>query len=161
MGSTSDHLFTAREVSKATRVTPRCLQYWDETAIVSPSHKANGTGTRRLYTRTDIMLVSIVKRMRDQKVSLQTIRKHMRTIKGTVTKALEEARIPQLRLLRNHPLILVPRGTGAEQVPELVDALSGGQLVLAIALEPIGAEVDRNLQRVVSRRQSLRLQISR
>ncbi len=146
-----DDLFTAWQVYKATRATLRCLQYWDETGLVSPSQKAKGTGTRRRYTRTDVMLISIVKRMRDQKVSLQQIRKHMPTIKRTVRHALEEGRIPQLRLQKKHPFILIPRGTGREQMVEIVDALSKGQLVFAIALDPIGAQVDQKLQRLVSR----------
>lgn len=155
MTSPYDHLFTPREVSKAARVSLRCLQYWDETGLVSPSQKANGRGTRRGYSRTDVMLISIVKRMRDQKVSLQTIRKHMPTIKRTVGRALEQGRIPQLRVQKKHPFILVPRGTGAAQMREIVDALSGGQLVFAIALDPVEAQLDQRLQRQISRRRSL------
>ena len=155
-------LLTAKEVHEATGASLRCLQYWDEKGIVSPSKKANGTGTRRLYTRDDLLLVSIVKRMRDQRISFQRIRKHMRTIKQTVRQALEQGRIPQLCADRRHPLILIPRGTGQEQVEQIVDALSGGQLVLAIALDPIRMEIEEKLpkQRRGERRQiSLRARV--
>jgi len=145
MANHPKEFLTAKEVHEATGASLRCLQYWDEKKVVSPSKKANGTGTRRLYTREDLVLVSIVKRMRDQKISLERIKQHMRTIKRTIGGALAEGRIPQLRLDRKHPLLLIPRGSGVEQIEQIVDALSEGQFVLAIALDPLRAQIDRRL----------------
>jgi DNA-binding transcriptional MerR regulator len=150
----ADHpkdLLTAREVREATGASLRCLQYWDEEKIVSPSKKANGTGTRRLYTREDLVLVTIVKRMRDAKIGFDRIRKHMRIIRRTVRDALEQGRIPQFRPDKKHPLIVIPRGTGVEQVQQIVEALSYGQLVLAIALDPVREELEQKLSEQLSR----------
>ena len=83
MANHPKEFLTAKEVHEATDASLRCLQYWDEKGIISPSKKANGTGTRRLYTREDLVLVTIVKRMRDAKIGFDRIRKHMRIIRRT------------------------------------------------------------------------------
>jgi len=144
-------LFTSKEVHKATGASLRCLQYWDEQGVVSPTEKAEGTGTRRLYTRDDLVLVSIVKRMRDQRISLHRIKRHRRAIERTIKDALEQGRIPQLRLDKESPLIVIPRGTGVDQVQQIVAALSEGQLVLAIALDPVRAQLQDKLPEQRSR----------
>ncbi len=57
----------------ATGITYRQLDYWARTGLVAPSIRtAAGSGTQRLYSFTDILVLKVVKRLLDTGVSLQT-----------------------------------------------------------------------------------------
>ena len=56
-------------------ITYRQLDYWARTGLVEPSIKpATGSGTHRLYSFRDILVLKVVKRLLDTGVSLQQIR---------------------------------------------------------------------------------------
>ena len=60
---------------KAAGITYRQLDYWDRTGLVSPSIRtAAGSGSQRLYSFRDILVLKVVKRLLDTGVSLQQIR---------------------------------------------------------------------------------------
>ena len=60
---------------KAAGITYRQLDYWDRTGLVSPTIKtATGSGSQRLYSFRDILVLKVVKRLLDTGVSLQQIR---------------------------------------------------------------------------------------
>src|SRR5262249_4157320 len=53
----------------------RQLDYWARTGLVEPSVRAaSGSGTQRLYSFQDILVLKVVKRLLDTGVSLQNIR---------------------------------------------------------------------------------------
>lgn len=141
------HFFTAQQVTMATGVSARCLHYWDTTGVVSPSVKARGAGVYRGYARADVIIVSIVKRMREAGVSLQRIRKAIPAIRATVRQA--QARGQSLRVRRHDGsvVIVLDGRPGAEQAQAIIDALRGGQLVLAIAVQSIRAEIEPKLSK--------------
>ena len=59
----------------AAGITYRQLDYWARTELVAPSIKsAAGSGSQRLYSFRDILVLKIVKRLLDTGVSLQNIR---------------------------------------------------------------------------------------
>jgi len=59
----------------AAGITYRQLDYWARTGLVEPSVRpAHGSGTQRLYSFRDILLLKVVKRLLDTGVSLQNIR---------------------------------------------------------------------------------------
>ncbi len=52
---------SSRQVMEATGLTYRQLDYWDRSGIVSPSlGKANGSGSNRLWSETDVRHLRIV-----------------------------------------------------------------------------------------------------
>ena len=56
-------------------ITYRQLDYWARTKLVEPSIRtARGSGTQRLYSFKDILVLKIVKRLLDTGISLQNIR---------------------------------------------------------------------------------------
>jgi len=139
--------FTAEQVMKATGVSERCLHYWDVTKVVSPRRPADGSGIYRGYTRADTVCLSVVKRMRDAGVSLQRIRKHVPHIRRAVKQATDQGTVPLVLIQKGNPLILV-RGPAEEaHAGAIIDALKGGQLVLAVDLEPIAQEVSGRLKK--------------
>src|SRR5919198_4997107 len=56
-------------------ITYRQLDYWARTSLVAPSiRSAAGSGSQRLYSFKDILVLKVVKRLLDTGVSLQNIR---------------------------------------------------------------------------------------
>jgi len=56
-------------------ITYRQLDYWARTNLVVPSIRgASGSGSQRLYSFKDILVLKVVKRLLDTGVSLQNIR---------------------------------------------------------------------------------------
>src|SRR5690242_1091367 len=56
-------------------ITYRQLDYWARTGLVAPSIRtAQGSGSQRLYSFKDILVLKVVKRLLDTGVSLQNIR---------------------------------------------------------------------------------------
>ncbi|MCW1069392.1 MerR family transcriptional regulator, partial [Streptococcus anginosus] len=51
---------------KAAGITYRQLDYWDRTGLVSPTvQNASGSGSQRLYSFKDILVLKVVKRLLD------------------------------------------------------------------------------------------------
>ncbi|WP_269321647.1 MerR family transcriptional regulator [Saccharothrix sp. NRRL B-16314] len=56
-------------------ITYRQLDYWARTGLVNPTiRSAHGSGSQRLYSFKDILVLKVVKRLLDTGVSLQNIR---------------------------------------------------------------------------------------
>src|SRR5262245_66169535 len=63
-------------------ISYRQLDYWARTGLVVPSVRdASGSGTQRLYSFRDIVVLKVVKRLLDAGVSLQNIRKAIETLR--------------------------------------------------------------------------------
>ena len=59
----------------AAGITYRQLDYWARTGLVEPTVRgATGSGTQRLYSFRDILILKIIKRLLDAGISLQQIR---------------------------------------------------------------------------------------
>ena len=59
----------------AAGITYRQLDYWARTGLVEPSVRAaQGSGSARLYSFRDILVLKVVKRLLDTGISLQQIR---------------------------------------------------------------------------------------
>jgi DNA-binding transcriptional MerR regulator len=109
----------------AAGITYRQLDYWARTALVEPSVRAaHGSGSLRLYSFRDILVLKVVKRLLDTGVSLQNIR-----------SAVEALRLRGVDDLAGITLLsdgaTVYECTSSEEV---VDLLRGGQGVFGIAL---------------------------
>jgi len=68
--------FISKQAAEIVGVSMRQLVHWDAKGLVKPSvQPAAGRGSRRLYSYEDLVALQAVKRLRDQQVSLQGIRK--------------------------------------------------------------------------------------
>jgi DNA-binding transcriptional MerR regulator len=109
----------------AAGITYRQLDYWARTDLVAPSvRSASGSGTQRLYSFKDILVLKVVKRLLDTGVSLQNIR-----------TAVEHLRLRGVDDLAR--LTLLSDGTTVYECTsseEVVDLLRGGQGVFGIAV---------------------------
>jgi DNA-binding transcriptional MerR regulator len=120
----------------AAGITYRQLDYWARTGLVEPSiRSASGSGTQRLYSFRDILVLKIVKRLLDAGVSLQNIRSAVETLRQRGVTDL--ARIT-----------LISDGTTVYECTspeEVVDLLAGGQGVFGIAVGGAFRELEGSL----------------
>jgi DNA-binding transcriptional MerR regulator len=120
----------------AAGITYRQLDYWARTGLVEPSVRAaHGSGTQRLYSFRDILVLKVVKRLLDTGISLQQIRaavQHLRDRGG--------ADLAQVTLMSDGVSVYECTSTD-----EVVDLLQGGQGVFGIALGRVWREVEGDL----------------
>jgi DNA-binding transcriptional MerR regulator len=119
-------------------ITYRQLDYWARTGLVVPSVRdASGSGTQRLYSFRDIVVLRVVKSLLDAGVSLQNIRKAIDALRQRGEKDLAA-------------VTLISDGTTVYEcrsAEEIVDLLRGGQGVFAIAVSGPFREIRGTLAR--------------
>lgn len=127
----------------AAGITYRQLDYWARTALVEPSVRpAHGSGSQRLYSFRDILVLKVVKRLLDTGVSLQQIR--------TAVQHLREQGIKDLA-----QLTLMSDGVTVYECSspdEVYDLLQGGQGVFGIAVGTIWRDLEGTLAELPSER---------
>ena len=113
-------------------ITYRQLDYWARTDLVSPTiRSAHGSGSQRLYSFKDLLVLKVVKRLLDTGVSLQNIRvavDHLRR-RGV-------ADLARITLFSDGTTVY--ECTSPEEV---VDLLQGGQGVFGIAVSGAMREI--------------------
>lgn len=120
--------FGAKVVKDITGVSRMQLQHWDRTGIVRPSIKIGaGKGSRREYSFKDLVQLKVAKRLREEGISLQKIRKALEYLRKNFPDV--KAPLAELRFLTNGVDLFVL--TVDPQV--ILDALKG-QFVFSFAL---------------------------
>jgi DNA-binding transcriptional MerR regulator len=109
----------------AAGITYRQLDYWARTSLVVPTIRtASGSGTQRLYSFKDILVLKVVKRLLDTGVSLQNIRVAVDALRA---RGVDD--LARITLLSDGTTVY--ECTSSEEV---VDLLRGGQGVFGIAV---------------------------
>jgi DNA-binding transcriptional MerR regulator len=120
----------------AAGITYRQLDYWARTGLVIPSVRdASGSGTQRLYSFRDIVVLKVVKRLLDAGVSLQNIRKAIETL-----RQWGEDDLATMTLISDGTTVYECRSA-----EEVVDLLQGGQGVFGIAISGAFKEIQGSL----------------
>ncbi len=120
----------------AANITYRQLDYWARTALVVPSVRdASGSGTQRLYSFRDIVVIKVVKRLLDAGVSLQNIRKAIDALRS---RGVDD--LAQITLISDGTTVYECRSP-----EEVVDLLQGGQGVFGIAIGGAFKEIQGSL----------------
>ena len=120
----------------AAGITYRQLDYWARTQLVEPSIRgAKGSGSHRLYSFRDILILRIVKRLLDTGVSLQNVRAAVNYLAERGATDLS-----QITLMSDGASIYECRNN-----EEVIDLLQGGQGVFGIAVGQVWHEVEGSL----------------
>ena len=120
----------------AVQISYRQLDYWARTGLVVPSVRdASGSGTQRLYSFRDMVVLKVVKRLLDAGVSLQNIRKAIEALRSRGTDDLA-----QITLISDGTTVYECRSP-----EEVVDLLQGGQGVFGIAIGGAFKEIQGSL----------------
>lgn len=124
-------------------ISYRQLDYWARTHLVEPGVRpAHGSGSQRLYSFRDILVLKVVKRLLDTGISLQQIRaavQHLHERGG--------GDLAQITLMSDG--VSVYECTSPDEV---VDLLQGGQGVFGIALGRVWQEVEGSLAELPAER---------
>lgn len=123
----------------AAGITYRQLDYWARTGLVEPSVRpAHGSGTQRLYSFRDVVVLKIVKRFLDTGVSLQNIRTTVQHLRERGFRDLER-------------MTLMSDGATVYEcdTPDEVHALlQGGQGIFGIAVGVVWRDVESALSQL-------------
>ena len=129
--------------SNAAGITYRQLDYWARTGLVVPEiRSAEGSGTQRLYSFRDILLLKVVKRLLDAGITLQQIR--------TAVTHLRERGVDDLT-----SVTLMSDGLSVYECTsdnEVIDLLRGGQGMFAIALGGVWHDIESTLGELPTQR---------
>lgn len=127
----------------AAGITYRQLDYWARTGLVEPTVRgAKGSGSQRLYSFTDILVLKVVKRLLDTGVSLHNIRVAIEYLRARGVEDLAE-------------VTLFSDGASVYECTspeEIVDLLQGGQGVFGIAVGGAMREVTGTLAQLPAER---------
>ena len=139
----SDTGYRGPTACNAAGITYRQLDYWARTGLVEPSVRgAAGSGSQRLYSFRDILILKVVKRLLDAGISLQQIR--------TATAHLRERGTDDLTRVT-----LMSDGASVYECTsndEVIDLLQGGQGVFGIAIGGVWREIEGTLAELPSER---------
>lgn len=127
----------------AAGISYRQLDYWARTGLVVPGVRdAQGSGSQRLYSFRDVLVLKVVKRLLDTGVSLHNIR--------TAVDLLRSRGIDDLA-----GITLLSDGTtvyACTSQDEIIDLLAGGQAVFGIAVGRVVREMEGQLASLPSER---------
>jgi len=123
------------EVCRIVGISYRQLDYWARTELVRPSVRdAGGSGTQRLYSFQDLLQLKVVKSLLDAGVALHQIRKAIDYLRET------KQSLSGVTLMSDGRRIYTPESPEA-----VVDLLSKGQGVFAIAVDKVWTDLEGSL----------------
>lgn len=124
-----------------TGISYRQLDYWARTGLVVPGIRpAGGSGTQRLYSFRDILLLKIVKSLLDAGISLQQIRQAINHLRERGNDDVSG-------------ITLMSDGVSVYECTtedEVYDLLRGGQGMFAIALDGVVRDIEGTLTELPS-----------
>jgi len=139
--------FNTRTACKLTGLTQRQIDYWDRIHFIKPSVKeASGYGSVRLYSFTDLVQLKVAKTLINKGLSLQRIRKSITYLKKSFPGI--EKPLAEMRLITDGETIFVL----TENKEVILDTLSKGQLVMAIAIGKIIEELKGEVKKISKER---------
>ena len=139
----SDLGFRGPVACSAAGITYRQLDYWARTGLVVPEIRgAAGSGTQRLYSFRDILILKVIKRLIDAGISLQQIRAAIDHLRA---RGVDD--LTQVTLMSDG--VSVFECTSDDEV---IDLLKGGQGVFGIALGGVWRDIEGTLSELPAER---------
>ena len=138
--------FTFDQVLSICGCTKKQLRYWKETGLVKPSLDGAYTDSSPLYSFQDLVELKTIKRMLEEGISLQKIR---RTLDYIYSATNIERPLSQCKLITDGSTIFQMCGSDGE----LIDTLKRGQFAFCIGLDSITLELDARVQELASDRE--------
>jgi DNA-binding transcriptional MerR regulator len=146
----ADRGFRGPVACNAAGITYRQLDYWARTGLVAPEVRgASGSGSQRLYSFRDILMLKVIKRLIDAGISLQQIRTAIQHLRARGVADLTE-------------VTLMSDGVSVFECTsddEVIDLLRGGQGVFGIALGRVWRDIEGSLTRLPAERAEVEVEV--
>ncbi len=127
----------------AAGITYRQLDYWARTGLVVPEIRgAHGSGSQRLYSFRDILILKVIKKLIDAGISLQQIRTAIDHLRARGVDDLS-----QVTLMSDGVTVF-----DCTSDDEVIDLLRGGQGVFGIALGSVWRDIEGTLHELPGER---------
>ena len=142
---TDEQGYRAPQVCNVVGITYRQLDYWARTQLLTPSiQTAQGSGSQRLFSFSDIVQLRVIKRLLDAGMSLNKIRQAMDILRAQLDS---DTPLADVTLLSDGTTIYA-----AHSADDLVDVFRRGQGVFGIAVGPVQAELEGEILRLFPQR---------
>ena len=137
--------FNSKTVSRIVGVSLRQIQYWDEQGFIRPSVKlADGRGSKRLYSFSDLVQLKVVKDLTDYGLSLRKIRRCLSHLKRTSPAAVQP--LHSLKYLTDGTKLFVLT-SDRKKILDVLDR----QFVFSLGIGNLVRELDGEVRRVTGR----------
>lgn len=137
----TDQGFRGPVAQRVAGITYRQLDYWARTGLVVPEiREAGGSGTQRLYSFRDVLLLRVVKRLLGIGISLQQVRVAINHLRARGVEDLTE-------------ITLLSDGAAVYECTngnEIYDLSKGGQGMFLIALGGVWRDLEGDLLQLPS-----------
>ena len=141
----TDQGFRGPVAQRVAGITYRQLDYWARTGLVVPEiREAGGSGTQRLYSFRDVLLLRVVKRLLGIGISLQQVRVAINHLRARGVEDLTE-------------ITLLSDGASVYECTngnEIYDLSKGGQGMFLIALGGVWRDLEGDLLHLPGERSS-------
>ncbi len=129
--------FSGRRTAEIVGISYRQLDYWARTDLVRPSlAEARGSGSRRLYSYSDLLELKVIKTLLDAGLKLESVRTVFSYLREQLGEDVSSANL----VISGRRSVLVRSGE------ELVDVLQQGQGVLnVLPLAGVKDEIDTRI----------------
>lgn len=126
--------FSTQRTAEIVGVTYRQLDYWARTDLVKPSLvTASGSGSRRLYSYSDLLELKVIKNLIDNGIRLEQIRKIFLYLREDLGADVSTAQL----VISGTTSVVVHTGD------EIIELLQGGQTALnVLSLAGVKEQVD-------------------
>ena len=131
--------YSGLQASKVVGISYRQLDYWARTDLIRPSiADAHGSGSQRRYSYEDLLKLKLIKRLIDNGLSLQGVRRTIESIDRIEDMTMANA---GLVFFGDSKSVLARDGEN------LVDLLRGNQMVfgMVLSLTDIKAELETEI----------------
>lgn len=141
-------------VISLTGLTYKQIDYWATTGVVIPFKPGTGKGSRREYSFTDIVALRVAKKLKEDGISLQKIRKALGWLrKQEDFKGLIQP-LGELKFVTDgETLFVVDRDLDRER-EKIIDALKNGQHVFSVTLGRIIEDLQGEVRQLAKPRET-------
>ncbi len=138
--------FNSKMVSRIVGVSLRQIQYWDERGFIRPSVRlAEGRGSKRLYSFSDLIQLKVVKDLTKRGLSLRKVRRCLTHLKHSFPQTAEPLR--SLRYLTDGDKLFVLT-SDREKILNVMDR----QFIFSLGIGNLVRELNGEVRRIAGNR---------
>lgn len=125
-----DYLWTGPQVAEILGISYDTLNYWVQLGLITPSQPADRPRGRSYFSFPDLVTIAAIKSLRDQKISLQMIRKASTEFSQRIGMSFELGLRGGVIVADNKQLLAILYTL--DEAVQIMALLKGGQFLLPL-----------------------------